>query len=35
MGRPHLFHRSGEDDNWPAWYADYLVAEQAGTDMPA
>jgi catechol 2,3-dioxygenase-like lactoylglutathione lyase family enzyme len=35
MGRPHLFHRSGEDENWPAWYAAYMVAEQAGTDMPA
>ncbi len=33
-GRPHLFHRSGEDDTWPAWYAAYLVAEQAGTDLP-
>jgi catechol 2,3-dioxygenase-like lactoylglutathione lyase family enzyme len=34
-GRPHVFHRSGQDENWPAWYAAYLVAEQAGTDMPA
>jgi catechol 2,3-dioxygenase-like lactoylglutathione lyase family enzyme len=34
-GRPHLFHRSGQDESWPAWYAAYLVAEQAGTDMPA
>jgi catechol 2,3-dioxygenase-like lactoylglutathione lyase family enzyme len=34
-GRPHLFHRSGQDENWPAWYAAYLVAEQAGTDLPA
>ena len=33
-GRPHLFHRSGQDENWPAWYAAYLVAEQAGTDLP-
>jgi catechol 2,3-dioxygenase-like lactoylglutathione lyase family enzyme len=33
-GRPHLFHRSSEDDTWPAWYASYLVAEQAGTDLP-
>ena len=32
-GRPHLFHRPGQDDNWPAWYAAYLVAEQAGTDL--
>jgi hypothetical protein len=29
------FHRSGQDENWPAWYAAYMMAEQAGTDMPA
>ena len=34
-GRPHLFHRSDQDENWPAWYATYLAAEQAGTDLPA
>lgn len=34
-GRSHLFHRSGQDESWPAWYAAYLVAEQAGTDLPA
>jgi len=34
-GRPHLFHHSSQDENWPAWYAAYLVAEQAGTDLPA
>jgi catechol 2,3-dioxygenase-like lactoylglutathione lyase family enzyme len=34
-GRSHLLHRSVQDENWPAWYAAYLVAEQAGTDMPA
>jgi catechol 2,3-dioxygenase-like lactoylglutathione lyase family enzyme len=22
------------DDDWPAWYASYVVAEQAGTDPP-
>jgi catechol 2,3-dioxygenase-like lactoylglutathione lyase family enzyme len=33
-GRPHLFHHSGQDESWPAWYAAYLVAEQAGTDLP-
>jgi catechol 2,3-dioxygenase-like lactoylglutathione lyase family enzyme len=33
-GRSHLFHRTSEDDSWPAWYASYLVAEQAGTDLP-
>jgi hypothetical protein len=34
-GRSHLLHRSGQDENWPAWYAAYMVAEQAGTDLPA
>jgi predicted enzyme related to lactoylglutathione lyase len=24
-----------QDENWPAWYASYIVAEQAGTDLPA
>jgi catechol 2,3-dioxygenase-like lactoylglutathione lyase family enzyme len=33
-GRSHLFHRSSEDDTWPAWYASYMVAEQAGTELP-
>jgi catechol 2,3-dioxygenase-like lactoylglutathione lyase family enzyme len=33
-GRSHLLHRSGQDENWPAWYAAYMVAEQAGTDLP-
>jgi catechol 2,3-dioxygenase-like lactoylglutathione lyase family enzyme len=34
-GRSHLLHRSSQDDNWPAWYASYIVAEQAGSDLPA
>ncbi len=34
-GRSHLFHRSDQDENWLAWYADYMVAEQAGTDLPS
>jgi catechol 2,3-dioxygenase-like lactoylglutathione lyase family enzyme len=34
-GRSHLFHRSGQDESWTAWYAAYLVAEQAGTDLPS
>jgi catechol 2,3-dioxygenase-like lactoylglutathione lyase family enzyme len=34
-GRSHLFHRSAQDTNWPAWYAAYMVAEQAGTDLPS
>jgi catechol 2,3-dioxygenase-like lactoylglutathione lyase family enzyme len=33
-GRSHLFHRANQDDDWPAWYAAYMVAEQAGTDLP-
>jgi predicted enzyme related to lactoylglutathione lyase len=28
--------RTGEaDPNWPDWYAAYMVAEQAGTELPA
>ena len=23
------------DDNWPAWYADYMVREQAGKELPS
>jgi predicted enzyme related to lactoylglutathione lyase len=34
-GRSHLFHRSTEDEEWPAWYASFIVAEQAGSDLPA
>jgi catechol 2,3-dioxygenase-like lactoylglutathione lyase family enzyme len=34
-GRSHVFHRSEPDMNWPAWYAAYMVAEQAGTDPPS
>ena len=26
---------SSQDENWPAWYASYMVAEQAGSDLPA
>jgi catechol 2,3-dioxygenase-like lactoylglutathione lyase family enzyme len=26
--------RSGQDEDWPAWYAAFLVAEQAATDLP-
>jgi hypothetical protein len=33
--RSHLLHRSDEDENWPAWYAAYMVAEQTGTDLPS
>ena len=34
-GRSHLFHRSDQDEDWPAWYAAHMAAEQAGTDLPA
>jgi catechol 2,3-dioxygenase-like lactoylglutathione lyase family enzyme len=34
-GGSHLLHRSHEDEDWPAWYAAYMVAEQAGTDLPS
>jgi catechol 2,3-dioxygenase-like lactoylglutathione lyase family enzyme len=34
-GRSRLFHRSGQDESWPAWYAAYMVAEQTGTELPA
>jgi catechol 2,3-dioxygenase-like lactoylglutathione lyase family enzyme len=34
-GRSHLLHRPARDENWPAWYAAYLVAEQTGTNLPA
>ena len=30
----HREHRSGQDEDWPTWYAAYMVAEQAGTDLP-
>ena len=26
--------RSGQDHNWATWYATYMVAEQAGADLP-
>ena len=33
-GRSHLLHRAGEKEDWPAWYAAYMVAEQTGTELP-
>jgi catechol 2,3-dioxygenase-like lactoylglutathione lyase family enzyme len=33
-GRGHLLHRSSQDGDWTAWYAEYMVAEQAGTELP-
>jgi hypothetical protein len=27
--------RTGQpDENWPDWYAEYMVAERAGTELP-
>jgi hypothetical protein len=34
-GKGHLFLRSDQDKNWLAWYADYMVAEQTGPDLPS
>jgi hypothetical protein len=35
--RGGLLHRHAQerDEDWPAWYAAYMAAEQAGTDLPA
>jgi hypothetical protein len=33
-GHSHVLHRSVPDRDWPAWYAAYMTAEQAGTDLP-
>ena len=31
----HEKRQGGEyDENWPDWYASYMVAEQAGTELP-
>jgi catechol 2,3-dioxygenase-like lactoylglutathione lyase family enzyme len=27
--------RQGRDANWPEWYAAYMIAEQAGTELPS
>lgn len=40
MKRAALAHGQHEarigqrDENWPAWYAEYMVREQAGTELP-
>ena len=34
-GGSHLLHRSRQDEGWAAWYAWYMAAEQAGTDLPS
>ena len=30
----HEKHNGGRDANWPDWYAAYMAAEQAGTELP-
>jgi catechol 2,3-dioxygenase-like lactoylglutathione lyase family enzyme len=37
LGRAEAAHRErgGQDEDWAAWYASYMVAEQAGTDLPS
>jgi catechol 2,3-dioxygenase-like lactoylglutathione lyase family enzyme len=30
----HEKRTGSRDENWPDWYAAYMVAEQAGTDLP-
>ena len=30
----HEKRTGAADANWPAWYAEYMVAEQAGTELP-
>jgi catechol 2,3-dioxygenase-like lactoylglutathione lyase family enzyme len=34
-GRSHLLRRSAADNDWPAWFATYMAAEQAGTNLPS
>jgi catechol 2,3-dioxygenase-like lactoylglutathione lyase family enzyme len=31
----HGLRGSGHDDDWSSWYANYMVAEQAGTEVPS
>jgi hypothetical protein len=31
----HEARTGAEDPNWPDWYAEYIVAEQAGTELPS
>jgi catechol 2,3-dioxygenase-like lactoylglutathione lyase family enzyme len=30
----HEARTGPRDENWPAWYAEYMVREQAGTELP-
>jgi catechol 2,3-dioxygenase-like lactoylglutathione lyase family enzyme len=34
LRRAEAAHGEQRDDDWAAWYASYMVAEQAGTDLP-
>ena len=34
-GKAHLFHHSDHEEDLLAWYASYMVAEQAGADLPS
>ena len=34
-GKSHLLHRSSQDENWPAWYASYIMAEHVRRGLPA
>jgi hypothetical protein len=31
----HEARTGAEDPNWPDWYADYMVRERAGTELPS
>ena len=31
----HQQRTGSQEENWPAWYASYMVAEQTGSDLPA
>jgi hypothetical protein len=30
----HEARTGGRDENWPDWYAAYMVAEQSGAELP-
>ena len=31
----HEQHTGGYDENWPDWYAEHMVAEQSGKELPS
>ncbi len=31
----HEKRTGGHDENWPDWYADYIVREQSGEKLPS